>query len=137
MELFRRFAGKTSYDGEVGIIHASTTGLNMDVRFGYLLPKHGAMVYATAGCARVLGRVAFSGGALRQKNPEGSFGSFYPTFGAGVEYKLDHRWNIRADWRISITSKDDNKYIQANGATGKYEAKPSRTAFRISVTRNI
>jgi hypothetical protein len=34
IELFQRFSGKTRYNGEVGIIHSSNFGLNMDVRFG-------------------------------------------------------------------------------------------------------
>ncbi|MDR2158250.1 MAG: hypothetical protein LBO02_02960 [Holosporaceae bacterium] len=141
MELFKRFAGKTNYDGEIGIVHASTVGLNMDIRFGYLFPKQGALIYLTAGCARVLGRVAFNNSAAgvgrRSKNPEGSFGSFYPTFGVGIEKKINHLWNARADFRISLTSKDDNKYKTTDAATWKYEAQPNKAAFRISIVRNI
>ncbi|MDR1982228.1 MAG: porin family protein [Holosporaceae bacterium] len=139
MELFQRFSGKTKYKGEVGIAHSSALGLNMDVRFGYLFPEHGYLVYTTVGFARVIGKVAFKDTVQRRaKDPEGTFGSFYPTFGAGVEHKINHLWNVRGDFRISITSKDDNKSLRVSrNSNWKYEGKPSRLAFRISVTRSI
>ncbi|MDR3187439.1 MAG: porin family protein [Holosporaceae bacterium] len=127
-DLFKRFSKKTSYENEIGIIHSANIGLNMDVRFGYLFPEHGSMVYFTAGFARIVGRVTFNRGST-----EGSFGSFYPTLGVGVEHKINHRWNVRGDFRLAITSKDDNKYSHG----WKYEAKPNRIAFRVSITRNI
>lgn len=140
MELFKRFGGKTSChtNEEVGIIHNSAIGLNMDVRFGYLLPKQGSLVYATIGFARVVGKLVFYEGSGRnRRGQEGSFGSFYPTFGVGLEHKINHLWNVRGDFRISITSKDDNKYLNTRSANWKYEAKPNRIAFRISITRNV
>ncbi|MDR0678518.1 MAG: porin family protein [Holosporaceae bacterium] len=139
MELFQRFSGKTQYNGEVGIIYASGIGLNMDVRFGYLFPEHGYLIYTTVGFARVLGKVSFQSDiARRRENPKGTFGSFYPTFGAGIEHKINHLWNVRGDFRISITSKDDDKHLTVSRTSHwKYEAKPSRVAFRISVTRSI
>ncbi|MDR0632263.1 MAG: hypothetical protein LBF54_03440 [Holosporaceae bacterium] len=140
MELFKRFGEKASRHpgGEVGIIHKSAIGLNMDVRFGYLLPKRGELIYVTVGFARVVGGVAFyEGSGGNRPGYEGSFGSFYPTLGVGVEHKINHLWNVRGDFRISITSKDDNKYLSTRSTTWKYEAKPSRMAFRISITRNI
>jgi hypothetical protein len=127
-DIFKRFSKKTSYNDEIGIIHSSNIGLNMDVRFGYLFPEHGSMVYLTAGFARIVGRVTFDKG-----NTEGSFGSFYPTVGVGLEHKINHQWNVRGDFRMAITSKDDNKYSH----NWKYEAKPNRIAFRVSITRNI
>ncbi|MDR2067468.1 MAG: porin family protein [Holosporaceae bacterium] len=128
LDLFKRFPKKTSYNDEIGVIHSSNIGLNMDVRFGYLFPEHGSMIYITAGFARVVGKVTFDKGAT-----EGSFGSFYPTFGVGLEHKINHRWNVRGDFRIALASKDDNKYSHG----WKYEAKPGRIAFRVSITRNI
>jgi hypothetical protein len=104
----------------------------MDIRFGRLYPLQGHLVYATVGFARVLGHGLFECGSYYA---EGSFGSFYPTFGVGFEKKINHRWNVRADFRISLTSKDDNK--SPRGTYWKYEAKPSRAAFRISITRSI
>jgi hypothetical protein len=140
LDLFRRFYAKTSYNGEVGIIHSNHFGLNMDVRFGYLLPRHGAMIFVTAGFAKILGKMSFDADPQRGhvNNPDSSFGSSYPTFGFGAERKINHLWNIRGDFRISITSKDDNKSLKANSSSHwKYEAKPSRMAVRISITRNI
>jgi hypothetical protein len=134
MDFFKRFGSGTNYssDRQLGITHNSAMGLNMDVRFGYLYPQQGYLVYATVGFARIQGQALLNCGPYYA---EGSFGSFYPTFGVGVEKRLNHRWNIRADFRISATTKDDNKYI---GGTGwKFEAKPDRTAFRFSVTRSI
>ncbi|MDR2781439.1 MAG: hypothetical protein LBB21_03215 [Holosporaceae bacterium] len=134
MDFFKRACGGRSYseNKRVGIFHNSTVGLNMDVRFGYLYPQHGCLVYTTFGFSRVLGRALLNRGSYYS---EGSFGSFYPTIGFGAEKKINHIWNVRADYRFSITNKDDNKYL--TGTTWKYEAKPERMAFRISVTRSI
>ncbi|MDR1375297.1 MAG: porin family protein [Holosporaceae bacterium] len=127
-DFFKRFSKKTSYNNEIGIIHSANIGANMDVRFGYLFPEHGSMAYLTAGFARIVGRITFD-----KSNGEGSFGSFYPTVGLGLEHKINHRWNVRGDFRIAITSKDDNKYY----GNWKYEAKPNRISFRLSITRSI
>jgi hypothetical protein len=134
MDFFKRFGGGTNYspDQQLGIAHNSAMGLNMDVRFGYLYPQHGYLVYTTVGFARIQGQALLNYGSYYA---EGSFGSFYPTFGVGVEKRLNHRWNIRADFRISVTSKDDNRYVR--GTNWKYEAKPGRTAFGFSVIRNV
>jgi hypothetical protein len=134
MDFFKRFSGSTNYshDRQLGIAHNSAMGLNMDVRFGYLYPQYGYLVYGTFGFARIQGQALLNCGSYYA---EGSFGSFYPTFGAGIEKRLNHHWNIRADFRISATVKDDNRYIR--GTTWKYEAKPGRTAFRFSVIRSI
>ncbi|MDR0968674.1 MAG: porin family protein [Holosporaceae bacterium] len=133
-EFFKRFGGGTSYsnDDRAGLIHNSTMGLNMDVRLGRLFPEHGWLAYGTLGFARVLGRAVFRDADHNNKR-EGSFGSFYPTVGIGAEYKLTNRWNIRGDFRYSITSKDDGRTVSG----WKYEAKPNRMAFRISITRSI
>ncbi|GHU14293.1 hypothetical protein FACS189449_10770 [Alphaproteobacteria bacterium] len=135
--MFKRFGQrKKDFDGEdIGIKHSSTMGLDMDVRVGYLFPENGNLLYATIGFARVLGRVTLK---KKDANPaEVSFGSFYPTFGVGVEHKVDHNWSIRGDFRMCITSKDDGKSYKANKTEWKFDAKPSRYAFRISVTRSI
>lgn len=140
MELFKRLKGSSSTNDEINITFPATVGLNMDVRFGYQFPESGCLAYVTAGFSRVLGKTAFKVNTNRRrggKTHEMSFGSFYPTFGAGVEYKIDHHWNIRGDVRFAITSKDDNKRIRVNNNNWKFDAKPSRLAFRISVTRNI
>ncbi|MDR1333865.1 MAG: hypothetical protein LBJ71_01455 [Holosporaceae bacterium] len=131
MDFFKRISGNTKYSSnrDIAIVHNSTMGLNMDIRFGYLYPQ-GYLIYSTIGFARVLGRGLFKHGT---DYVEGSFGSFYPTFGVGLEKKMNHRWNIRADFHISLTSKDDNK----SKSIWKYEAKPKRMAFRISITRSI
>ncbi|MDR1236261.1 MAG: hypothetical protein LBJ96_04610 [Holosporaceae bacterium] len=134
MDFFKRLNGGTSYssDKQIGIKHSSTLGLNMDVRFGYLYPQQGYLAYVTVGFARVLGRGLFDSGSCYS---EGSFGSFYPTLGVGVEKKVNHLWNVRADVRFSITVKDDDKHLR--GTNWNYEGKPGRTALRISVTRSI
>ncbi|GHU16765.1 hypothetical protein FACS189472_02560 [Alphaproteobacteria bacterium] len=136
--IFKRL-GERNYrpkDTEIGLKHPSIIGMDMDVRLGYLFPESGNLIYATIGFARALGRVTFL------KNNQGdtdevSFGSFYPTFGFGVEHKMNHNWNIRGDFRISLTSADDRKLYRTKEQESKFDAKPSRCAFRISVTRNI
>ncbi len=139
LEMFKRFKGSNSGNDELTVVFPSTIGMNMDVRFGYQLPENGSLVYLTAGFARVLGKTAFAVTTNNRKHKtiEVSHGSFYPTFGVGLEYKVNHNWNVRGDFRFSITSKDDNKYVRVNNSTWKFDAKPSRIAFRISVTRNI
>jgi opacity protein-like surface antigen len=133
-DFFKRTGGGTSYssDKQVGIVHNSTIGLNMDIRFGRLYPQHGCLGFVSVGFARVLGRALFDAGSCYSQE---SFGSFYPTLGAGVEKKINHVWNIRADIKYSVTSKDDNKYIR--NSPWKFDGKPSRTALRLSVTRSI
>jgi hypothetical protein len=134
MDFFRRAGSGANYSSNkaVAVVHNSSIGLNMDVRFGYLYPQQGYLIYATAGFARVVGRGRFQNA---NNYLEGSFGSFYPTFGIGFEKKVTHKWNIRADFHASVTSKDENKSIA--GTYWKYEAKPNRMAIRISVTRSI
>jgi opacity protein-like surface antigen len=136
LEFFKRLNGKTGHKDRVSIISHSIIGGNMYVRIGYLLPEQGMLVYFATGFARVLGRVAF--GPENNKNLEKSFGSCYPTVGFGVEYKMNHLWNLRGDFRFSITSKDDfNKSINNDKSTLKFEAKPDRIFLGISITRSI
>ncbi|MCR5224809.1 MAG: porin family protein [Alphaproteobacteria bacterium] len=138
LELFKRLKGSDANKDDFSIVFPSTIGLNMDVRFGYQFPESGSLVYVTVGFARVIGKASFKvNNARRGRRNEVSFGSFYPTFGAGVEYKINHNWNVRGDVRYSITSKDDNKHMRVNNTDWKFDAKPSRVAFRISITRNI
>jgi opacity protein-like surface antigen len=129
MEFFKRLGGGESFhsNGELGLRHCSDLGLNLDVRPGYLFPLRGALVYATVGVARVRGQVVSKTGG------QGTFGSFYPTVGVGIEQMVNSRWSVRGDIRRSITSKDDDK--QFGG--WKYDAKPNRTAIRVLLVRNI
>ncbi|GHT95109.1 hypothetical protein FACS1894122_12350 [Alphaproteobacteria bacterium] len=157
--LFKRFGERKKDNGLIGIKHSSIIGMDMDVRLGYLFPQSGNLLYVTIGFTRILGRATFP--QDKERRGEVSFGSFYPTFGFGIEHKINHNWNIRGDFRISLTSKDDNKSHRSNkeevvkfdknkatdkdkvgysldsGKDLKFDAKPARYSFRISITRNI
>ncbi len=133
-EIMHRFSKKTSYDGEIGLKFPSQFGINMDVRFGYLFPKQGSMVYLTAGFSRTLGKVVVK--TQDGHEVERGFGSYYPTIGLGVEYKLNPRWNVRLDGRYSITSKDSGNHLQGNKGWD-YNVKPQRIGIRLALTRNI
>lgn len=137
LEFFKRFPEKTSRNEEVGIIYASNMGMNMDVRFGYQFPKYAALTYVTLGFARVIGKAAFYAPNAAESSDDRTFGSFYPTVGVGLEYKVNHLWNVRGDLRYSITSKDDNKDARVGANAWKFDGKPNRCAFRISLTRTI
>lgn len=133
-DFFKRFKGSSSRKEDMEVRFPSNIGLNMDVRFGRQLPHYGSLVYVTVGFARVIGEVTFYS---NNKSAKYSFGSFYPTLGLGIEKKINNDWNIRGDVRFAITSKDDNKDAKIDKTEWKYEGKPNRVAFRISVTRNI
>lgn len=133
-EFFKRFKRSSSRENEIEVMFTSNIGLNMDVRFGRQLPRYGALIYTTAGFARVIGEATFYSNNDYAKR---SFGSFYPNFGFGVEKKINNDWNVRGDFRFAISSKDDNKETRMNGVIWKYEGKPNKTSFRISVTKNI
>jgi hypothetical protein len=134
MDFFKRLGSKRNYhsDGDVGVRFDPTLGLNMDVRFGKLFPDRGLLAYVTVGFSRVLGKVVVEQWGYPK---EGSFGSFYPTFGLGIEKKVNSLWNVRGDFRISITNNDDKRYIRGTGNV--YDGQPERWAVRISVTRSI
>ncbi|MDR3151235.1 MAG: outer membrane beta-barrel protein [Holosporaceae bacterium] len=145
--IFKRLSSNTKYaDNEsIGLKHSSILGLDMDVRLGYLFPESGNLAYFTVGFARVIGRTVFREystnrnirGSARYIEKEKSFGSFYPTFGCGIEHKLNQDWDVRCDLRMSITSKDDNKSHTSGNNDWSYDAKPSRFAIGISITRSI
>jgi hypothetical protein len=106
IEIFKRFAGKTvtHSSGEVSVIHRGTVGLNMDVKFGRLYPKHGLLVYGSVGFARLQGYMMTAD--IRQK---GSYGSFVPVFGMGAQRKLNDNWAGQLAVKYTIPTKDDNK----------------------------
>ncbi len=138
-EIFKRLSGKDhSFDG-MHVQHCVNTSMNMDVRIGYLFPLRGTLVYFTAGFARLFGRVSFDRdiGGRRRNESGGSFGSFYPTLGVGVEYKFNQTWNGRCDYRYCITSKDDERGFNTGNAVWKWRAKPNRMSVRLSLTRSM
>ncbi|MDR1551079.1 MAG: hypothetical protein LBS14_00095 [Holosporaceae bacterium] len=131
-EFFWRRAGSSKFNekGDVGVRHPATQGFGMDVRFGKQFPNRGLLVYTTVGFVRVLGRAMF-----HTYNAEGSFGSFFPALGGGVEYKINHLWNVRAYAKIALTNKDDNKLMKR--LPYKYDGKSEYLSMGVSVTRSI
>lgn len=137
MEVMERMGKGTHYGNEkdpFGLRFQSQFGLNMNVRFGYLFPKQGNMVYAMAGFSRTLGK-AVGKNADGSKEIEQSFGSYFPIVGIGIEHKINYDWNVRLDVKYSITSKDSDKCMYKGGPT--YSAKPKSVGIRLSLTRNI
>ena len=137
MEMVKRMGNGTHYRNAgdpFGLKFQSQFGLNMNVRFGYLFPKHGNMVYAMAGFSRTLGKVVGKN-ADGSKEIEQSFGSYFPIVGIGVEHKINYDWNVRLDIKYSITSKDADKCMYKGGPV--YRAKPQSIGVRLSLTRNI
>ncbi|MBO6056257.1 MAG: outer membrane beta-barrel protein [Alphaproteobacteria bacterium] len=135
MEAMNRFGKGTHYQNDTdpfGLKFNSQFGLNMNVRFGYLFPKQGNMVYAMIGFSRTLGKVVYKDAGGREK--ERSFGSYFPTVGIGFEHKINYDWNVRFDVKYSITSKDSNNRVRKPWV---YEVKPQSMGVRLSVTRNI
>ncbi|MDR3180257.1 MAG: porin family protein [Holosporaceae bacterium] len=136
--LFRRFSKKTEFaDGEIGLRHTSSVGFDMDVRIGYLLPESGNLIYGTVGFARVVGSVVFKRNNQMDARYSTSFGSFYPTFGVGMEHKINDTWSIRGDLRMSITSKDDGKQCKVDNKVWIFDVKPSKLSIRLFVTHGI
>ncbi len=138
MEMINR-SGKGIHYGNVYdpfyLRFQSQFGLNMNVRFGYLFPKQGNMVYAMIGFSRTLGK-AIGENAAGRKEVEQSFGSYFPIVGFGIEHKINYDWNIRLDVKYSITSKDSEKKMYKD-APWTYEARPQSIGVRLSVTRSI
>jgi len=135
MEMLKR-AGKGVHKNEdeaFGLRFQSQFGLNMNVRFGYLFPKQGNMVYAMVGFSRTLGKAV--GEDENNKTVEQSFGSYFPIVGVGIEHKINYDWNIRLDAKYSITSRDSDKKMKKDGPV--YGAKPQSIGIRLSITRNI
>jgi hypothetical protein len=130
MELFKRLGGKTVYhsNGDIGVMHSGTIGLNMDIRVGRHFAQQGVLVYGTVGFARVLGHAHNA-----RIGQNGSFGSFYPSFGVGVAKKMNHRWTAQFDLRMAIPSKDGDKLL----GEWTYGGKPSRTAVRLSMVHGF
>ncbi len=133
-EIMKRFSGKTSYEDDIGIKFSQQFGINMDVRFGYLFPKYGNMVYLTLGFSRTLGKVVVK--VDGQKDAEKGFGSYFPTIGIGFQQKLNSKWNIHIDSRYSITSKDKYNRLIGNN-NWNYNVQPKRIGIRLSLTHNI
>lgn len=138
MEVAKRFGRGVHYKnkGDVfGLEFNPQFVLNMNVRFGYQLPKYGSMVYAMVGFSRTLGKVV-------GKNADGSndihevFGSYYPIVGLGVEHKINYDWNVRLDVKYSITSSDSDQRLYEK-SPWVYKIKPQSMGVRLSVTRNI
>ena len=137
MEMTKRCGKGTHYANDtdaLGLKFHSQFGLNMNVRFGYLFPKQGNMVYTMVGFSRTLGKVVERGS--HGKEVEGTFGSYYPIVGIGFEHKINYDWNARFDVKYSITSSDSDKRMYRNAAW-KYDAKPQSVGVRFSLTRNI
>ena len=137
MEMMRRCGKGTHYANDtdaLGLKFHSQFGLNMNVRFGYLFPKQGNMVYTMIGFSRTLGKAVEKRADGREF--DATFGSYFPTVGIGVEHKINYDWNVRFDVKYSITSKDSDKRSPGSGAW-KYDAKPQSVGVRFSVTRNI
>ena len=136
MEMLKRTGKGVHYKkegDEFGLRFQSQFGLNMNVRFGYLFPKQGNMVYVMVGFSRTLGKAV---GKDNNKEVEQSFGSYFPIIGIGIEHKINYDWNIRLDAKYSITSKDSEKRMYKD-APWIYEAKPQSVGIRLSITRNI
>ena len=137
MELMNRCGKGIHYekdDDALGLKFHSQFGLNMNVRFGYLFPKQGNMIYAIVGFSRTLGKVV--GRRSDESEVEATFGSYYPVVGVGIEHKINYDWNVRLDVKYSITSKDSDRRVHAN-TMWKYDVKPQSVGVRFSVTRNI
>ena len=135
-EILKRAGKGTYYKNEndaFGLKFQPQFGLNMNVRFGYLFPKQGNMVYAMVGFSRTLGKAV--GKDDNDKRVEQSFGSYFPTVGVGIEHKINYDWNIRLDVKYSITSKDSDKKMKKDEPV--YGAKPQSMGIRLSITRNI
>lgn len=137
MEMMERTGGGTHYKSEndpFGLRFQPQFGLNMNVRFGYLFPKQGNMVYAIVGFSRTLGKVVGKNADGSEKI-EQSFGSYFPVVGIGIEHKINYDWNVRLDVKYSITSKDSEKCMYKGGPV--YSAKPQSVGIRLTLTRNI
>jgi hypothetical protein len=137
MEMMERTGGGTHYKNEkdtFGLRFQPQFGLNMNVRFGYLFPKQGNMVYLMTGFSRTLGKVVGKSADGKEKI-EQSFGSYFPIVGIGIEHKINYDWNVRLDVKYSITSKDSEKCMYKGGPV--YSAKPQSVGVRLTLTRNI
>lgn len=135
LDVFKRLPKKNNVNGDTELQHRANWGLNMDVRFGYQPHNQRALYYGTFGFARIIGdMVAYD--SVGHTISKQSFGSFFPTFGAGVEYKVNQSWNVRADGRISVCSKE-KKTFYLNDGPATFEVKPNRYAIRLSVVRSL
>ncbi|MBQ3565429.1 MAG: hypothetical protein IJA14_04745 [Alphaproteobacteria bacterium] len=133
-EIAQRFAGKSAMEGDIGVKFSSQFAINGDVRFGYLFPEQGNMVYASLGFNRALGKVAVR--KTGEKDATISFGSYFPTVGLGFEHKINHKWNARIACKYSICSKDSGRDITGNHKW-TYDAKPNKISLQLALTKNI
>lgn len=123
-EFFKRFSERTKKKDNMGLIFKSTLGLNMDARLGYQFPKNGVMVYMSIGFARVLGAMSAREND-KVKPTKKTFGSFFPTIGAGVAYKLNQSWIVQANVHYSIGSKEKKNFLYPSDME-KYNANVKR-----------
>lgn len=135
LKIFRRFKGKTEDHDKVHIEHTQNTSLAMDVRLGRLFPQQGNLVYGSFGFTRVFGRVYFDGNNGAREY--GSFGSFYPTIGIGIEHKIGNMCNVRCAAQYTITTKDNKHATRVGNTTWQREGKPNRFSIGVAVTRSI
>lgn len=139
LDLFHRFKGKTAHlDNGIHLEHSANSSVNMDVRFGYLFPEFGNMVYLTAGFSRIFAKVRFNVEKDNfNKKCSTSFGSFVPTIGLGVEHKINHLWSVRLDYRFAIPSNEKEQIVKNYAGTWHYKGKANRMNIRLSITRDI
>lgn len=112
-EFFDRFSKRSKKKDDMEVIFKSTLGFGMDARLGYQFPKNGLMVYGSIGFSRVLGAMGFKEKDTKgeEKKVKRSFGSFFPTIGAGVMYKMNQSWMLQANVHYTIGSKEKKKFI--------------------------
>lgn len=127
---YRLKGGKNSNDNPIRT--KSYSGFNMDVKFGYQLPKYSSLLYVTAGFARVLGQVSFDAGRTTS-----TYGTFHPTIGVGIVKKINDSWNFMVDLKYIIASKDNNKEYHAASGRYVYDAKPQNLSIRLAITKQI
>ncbi len=138
MEMLKRFGKGKHYQNDadhLGLKFHAQFGLNMNVRFGYLFPKQGNMIYTMVGFSRTLGKVVPKNSD--SSNLEKTFGSYFPIVGIGVEHKINYDWNARLDVKYSITSKDSNRRIKVKNDSWVYDVKPQSIGVRFYITKNI
>lgn len=145
-KFFKRLPEKKRNFEEISIISKGCLGLNMDVRLGYQFPQNGVMVYASVGFARILGGMwAFDKTQNNKLLAKKTFGSFFPTAGVGVEYRLTQIWNIRADLRYSMGSREKKRFLYDDGSKKEVadmpvrvlEGKPTRWSVGVSAVRML
>ncbi|MDR3155710.1 MAG: porin family protein [Holosporaceae bacterium] len=141
LEILKKMSKKIKDNENLAIKFRPLLGFSMDIRMGYQFPEQGLMLFLTAGFCRICEQMAIVANGVSPNDNNNrwyTFGSFYPTVGCGAEYKLDHDWSARIDFRIAITSKDDSrKDIGIDALRYNLVGKPNNTTLKFSLTRNI